>query len=223
MGRYAYLYWDLDGTLTDPREGIVRCVRYALAGIGVDPGSDSLEHFIGPPLEASFSEHFGLRGADLSRAVALYRERFEQVGWRENRPIAGVASLLGDLKAAGTVMAVATAKPTPYAERILAHFGLRSFFTAVYGSRLGEPGWNKTAVLQRALAGRAAETRAGTAMIGDHPDDLQAARACGVAGVAVTYGYGREEALAALRPAALVHDVAELRAWLTAASPVGGR
>lgn len=214
MARYARLYWDLDGTLTDPREGIVRSVRYALAGMGIAVGAAPLESFIGPPLEASFAERYGLRGADLARAVALYRERFERVGWRENRPIPGIASLLRDLKASGTVMAVATAKPTPYAEQILAHFGLRSYFAAVHGSRLGEPGWTKTTVLTRALAGSSQDERTGTAMVGDHPDDVRAAQACGVHAVAVTYGYGPKDALATLQPAALVHDVAQLRAWL---------
>jgi phosphoglycolate phosphatase len=212
--RYGRLFWDLDGTLTDPRDGIVRSVAHALAAldIPVDPGG--LPRFIGPSLARSFREQYGLQGDALEHALALYRERYARMGWRENVPVAGIAELLGDLGRAGARMAVATLKPKPMAERILAHFGLRRHFEAVYGADPALFAQDKSEILVAALAASAPPGGARSVMIGDHEDDVRAARRCGIDAIAVAWGYGDGEAVRGAAPTAVAPDVADLRRLL---------
>ncbi len=212
---YARLFWDLDGTLTDPREGIVRSAAAALARLGgsVDPAL--LDRFIGPPLARSFRTYGGLDADEAALAVRYYRERYEAVGWRENRLVPGIDALLADLGRAGVRMAVATVKPRPTAERILAMFGLLSYFERVHAPEVAEIGMDKGEVLGRAVGGRIWPGPGRAAMIGDHEDDMRAARHWGLAGIAVLYGYGDRQALMDASPVATAADVAALRALLT--------
>lgn len=128
--------FDLDGTLTDPRQGILACFKYAFDALKVDSPADGvLEEFIGPPLQESFSRIFGPnRQALIKKAVALYRERFTAGGMFENKVYPGIAEVLAELHERGERLFVATVKPRVFAERILGHFGLERFFRAVYGS-----------------------------------------------------------------------------------------
>lgn len=93
-GSAAYILFDLDGTLTDPKEGITRCVQYALSKFGIQAECDALTNFIGPPLEESFGRFYGLSPADSKKAVDYYRERFTDVGIFENGVIDGIPELL---------------------------------------------------------------------------------------------------------------------------------
>lgn len=211
---YRKLFWDLDGTLTDPRDGIVRSVTYALERLGRTVDPQTLELFIGPPLARSFRAHYGLGDKELARAVALYRERYGRVGWRENHPVPGIEPLLGDLARGGVTMAVATLKPRPMAERILDHFGLSAFFDGVYGPAPETALADKGDILGEALAGRPWGGPGRAAMIGDHEDDVRAARRWGLDGVAVLYGYGERGALLAAGPTVTAVDSDALRAIL---------
>jgi len=212
--RYAHLFWDLDGTLTDPKEGITRSVQHALARLGIpvdDP--DVLTPFIGPPLSTSFRDLYGLTPAQTEQAVQFYRERFDAQGIFENRVYPGIPELLQDLAERGVVMAVATSKPTAAAERILVHFGLRGRFEAVYGAGIAD-GWEKRDVLARAAADLSPRARRETAMIGDHPLDMSAAHAFGLPAVAALYGYGDSARMLAEHPEHTARDIEELRGVL---------
>ena len=114
-GSAAYILFDLDGTLTDPKEGITRCVQYALSKFGIQAECDALTNFIGPPLEESFGRFYGLSPADSKKAVGYYRERFTDVGIFENGVIDGIPELLLALSGAGAVLALATSKPQVFA------------------------------------------------------------------------------------------------------------
>jgi len=132
-----HLYFDLDGTLTDPFEGISKSIVYALDRLGeAPPAEDVLRQCIGPPLLASFDSLVGeTRARD---ALTFYRERFGDVGWQENSPYDGIRELLQGMDDSGRTLYVATSKPTVYAERIVSHFDLREFFDGVFGSE--QPG-----------------------------------------------------------------------------------
>ena len=132
------ILFDLDGTLTDPREGIVACLKHALRGLGRSTPPDSdLERYIGPPLQESFALLLGAeRQGEVDAAVQLYRERFSAKGLFENAVYPGIQAALAGLQGLGVVLYVATAKPRVFAERIVEHFGLRPYFRAVYGSEL---------------------------------------------------------------------------------------
>jgi phosphoglycolate phosphatase len=135
MPQYSTLLFDLDGTLTDPREGITRSIQYALRKMGQEPPPcEELLCCIGPPLLASFQKYFGMSEADARQATACYREYFGERGIFENRVYPGIPELLSELKTAGRRLVLATAKPEIYAEKILRHFGLHVYFDLVAGA-----------------------------------------------------------------------------------------
>lgn len=216
MVNYRMLFWDLDGTLTDPKDGITRSVQYALDCLGVPPrDSEELTRFIGPPLMESFQKICALSAADARRAVAFYRERFEATGIFENALYPGIPELLRDLQADDVRMAVATSKLVPFAERILVHFGIRGRFEAVFGAELDGRRERKLDVLTHAVRSCEPLSRP-VAMIGDHMLDIEAANACGLESIAAIYGYGSATDLEASAPTHLASDVAALRTILFA-------
>jgi len=181
------IFFDLDGTLTDPKLGITRCIQYALEQTGLEPPeADRLTWCIGPPLLESLES---LVGAALApSALVAYRQRFSDVGWSENTPYEGIDGILAELEEAGMRLYVATSKPHVYAQRILEHFGLRRFFTGVYGAELDGTRSSKTELLRHALA----DTRQvdAASMVGDREHDVIGALANGMKTVGVSYGYG---------------------------------
>jgi len=192
------ILFDLDGTLTDPREGIVACFKYALRGLGCPTPPDSeLERYIGPPLQESFAFLLGAeRHGEVDAAVQLYRERFSAKGMFENAVYPGVPSALGRLQALGAALYVATAKPLVFAERIVEHFGLRCYFQAVYGSELDGTRTDKVDLIAHVLEKESLATDS-TFMVGDRSHDVVGAKANGVFPVAALWGYGTREELSA--------------------------
>ena len=149
MALLPVVLFDLDGTLTDPREGITRCIAYALERMAREPPDvTDLRFAIGPPLRTSFAK---LLETDDPRAIELavkhYRERFSTVGLFENTVYPGIPETLAELKTAGCKLLLATAKPHVYAHRILEYFNLRAPFDAVYGSELDGTRQHKTDLL----------------------------------------------------------------------------
>jgi phosphoglycolate phosphatase len=192
------IYFDLDGTLTDPKPGITRSIQYALQRLDhpTIPTEDELTWCIGPPLRASFVT---LLGADhaADRAVALYRERFSDIGLYENGVYDGISEVLTALCASGHRLFVATSKPHVFAERIIDHFGLRGHFERVFGSELDGSRVDKSHLLEYALMEISVDP-ANTLMIGDRSHDMVGAKNNGMKGIGVLYGYGsRDELLGA--------------------------
>jgi phosphoglycolate phosphatase len=190
------LLFDLDGTLTDPRQGIVESIRHALLTMGVEsPPDDRLERYIGPPLADTFAELLPDPSAtSIGEAIAHYRERFGDRGWRENRVYPGVPDLLDASKARGWRCVLATSKPTVYAERIVRHFRLRPFLDAVYGSELDGRLGTKTELIAHIVRTEPLETQR-SVMVGDRRHDVEGALANGIPTVGVSYGYGSREEL----------------------------
>jgi phosphoglycolate phosphatase len=189
------IYFDLDGTLTDPKPGITRSIQYALQKLGhhTVPTEDELTWCIGPPLRASFAK---ILGADdhADRAVSLYRERFSNVGLYENGVYDGIGELLTTLSQSGQRLFVATSKPHVFATRIVEHFGLRHHFEHVFGSELDGTRVDKSDLLQYALK-IAAVDPAKTVMIGDRSHDMVGAGNNGMKRIGVLYGYGSKDEL----------------------------
>ena len=191
------IYFDLDGTLTDPKIGITRSIRYALGKLDhhTIPTEDELTWCIGPPLRASFAKLLGGdNAADL--ALSFYRERFSDIGLYENGVYAGVADVLTALGKSGHRLFVATSKPAVFAERIIDHFGLRHHFDRVFGSELDGTRVEKTHLLEYALKAAAVDPSR-TVMIGDRSHDMIGAKNNGMRGVGVLYGYGSMDELMA--------------------------
>lgn len=198
---HSTVLFDLDGTLTDPREGITRSVQFALAKLGIDePDLAVLEHFIGPPLLQCFMASYGLDEATAWQAVNHYRERFKVTGLYENRMFTGVPSLLDALQAQGRTLYIATSKPTVFAEEIARHFGFDHYFKRIYGSELDGTRTNKVELLAHLLESEGLAPGSAL-MIGDRKHDLIGARSNGVQAVAVGYGFGSREELLGEAPA----------------------
>jgi phosphoglycolate phosphatase len=192
------IYFDLDGTLTDPKPGITRSIQYALQKLDhpAVPGEDELTWCIGPPLRASFVRLLGGE-ASADRAVALYRERFADIGLYENSLYPDITDVLTTLGNSGRRLFVATSKPAIYAERIVDHFGLRPHFESVFGSELDGTRVEKSDLLAYALK-TASVDPSRSLMIGDRSHDMIGAKHNGMAEIGVLYGYGsRDELIAA--------------------------
>lgn len=186
--------FDLDGTLTDPKLGITRSIRHALAVLDQPvPDDDDLTWCIGPPLLGSFETLLGDR-QQAAAALGHFRERFSAVGLFENDVYPGIREALASLTSAGHRLFVATSKPWVYAERIIEHFALASHFEAVFGAELDGTRSDKTDLLAWVLD-RASLDAATTTMIGDRSHDIIGARGNGMATVGVLYGYGTTEEL----------------------------
>lgn len=190
------ILFDLDGTLTDPREGITRSIAYALGRMGLEPPPlTELTFAIGPPLRASLARLIGSESTEaVERTLAYYRERFADVGLFENAVYDGVAETLAALSASGATLFVATSKPRVYAERIIRHFALEAHFAAVHGCELDGTREDKRELLAHLLPHHGLDRMRAT-MIGDRGADMVAARHHGLRAVGALWGFGSREEL----------------------------
>lgn len=193
--KYKYIFFDLDGTLTDPQEGITNCVKYALETFGIDETNYSnLMRFIGPPLVYSFSEYYGFDEEKSLKAVAKYRERFATVGLFENKVYDGIYDVLQKLTDSGHVLALATSKPKVFADRIMAKYRLRPYFKIICGSELDGTRNDKNEVIEYAIAKLGCD-REKVIMVGDRKHDIIGAKKCNIASCGVRFGYAEENEL----------------------------
>jgi phosphoglycolate phosphatase len=190
------LLFDLDGTLTDPKLGIVECMRYALDRLARPcPDEALLASFIGPPLRGAFSNLLETSNTEaIEEAMTIFRERYTHTGIYENYVYDGVPAMLERARNAASATFLATSKPRIFAQRILEHFGLSHHFTGVYGSELDGLYDNKVHLLEHLLAAEGIEPRA-TVMVGDRAADILAAKANGVGSIGVLWGYGSADEL----------------------------
>lgn len=208
--------FDLDGTLTESGEGIIKSVQYALEKVGhPEPDAEKLRVFIGPPLIDQFMSYSGLDRDTAHQALAYYRERYSTIGLFENRPYPGVVEMLGRLSSAGMRLAVASSKPEPFVLRIVEHFGMSNFFDEIVGSTMDEKRTHKSEVIDEALARLGMmEKKDHVAMVGDREHDVMGAREAGVRCIAVSYGYGTVGELRAAHPEAIISSASELADYL---------
>lgn len=211
MNQYSAILFDLDGTLTDPKAGITKSIQYAPCKLDIEESDlDKLEPFIGPPLAESFMEHYGFSEAKAGKAVEYYREYFSERGMYENELYEGMPELLEMLASQNRRMIVATSKPTYFAEKILAHFAIDSYFEYVCGSHLDGTRTDKAEIIGHVLAEKSLE-KSGAVMIGDRKFDLIGAHKNGMDSIAAGYGYGTRVELEAVNPTYMVSSVLELQ------------
>lgn len=210
------LLFDLDGTLTESGEGIIRSVQYALDKFGiVENDMEKLRRFVGPPLVDSFMKHYGFTHEDALKAVDIYRERFGKVGIFENALYPGADQMLAKLKEAGFLLAVASSKPEHYVTQILEYFKIAEYFDEVVGATMDEKRTSKTEVLEEVLRRlELHEQKEEILMVGDTELDIRGAKDHGIESVAVTYGYGDLEKMRAEEPLKIVDSVEELEKYL---------
>lgn len=208
--KYRYIFFDLDGTLTDPGLGITNSVQYALRQFGIDvQDRRELYPFIGPPLSESFVKFYGFTEEQAQEAVAQYRVYFADIGIFENAVYPGIPELLKALNDAGMRPVLATSKPAVFAERILEHFDLKQYFHFVSGSELNGARVEKADVIRFALEALSITDPNDVIMVGDRCFDVEGAAACGISAIGVLYGYGDEKELS--HATATAKTVADLR------------
>lgn len=193
---YRTILFDLDGTLTDPGEGITNSVAYALEkwNISVKERSE-LYKFIGPPLKDSFMDFYSFSEEAAEQAVVYYREYFRETGIFQNEVYGGVEKMLEELKASGRKMILATSKPEEFAVRILEHFHLAQYFDFIGGASMDGARSRKADVICYALKACGIEALSEAVMVGDRKHDILGAAEAGLDSVGVLYGYGDEKEL----------------------------
>ena len=215
MQHRKYILFDLDGTLSDPGEGIINSLIHALKHFGIEGDPKILRRFIGPPLTDSFKEYYDFDAKQTAEAIRLYRQYFHEHGIFQNILYPGMKELLEDLVWAGKTLAIATTKPEVYALEILEYFNINHLFRKELGvgSFLDGRRTNKGELIATVLE-RLGDKPQHMVMVGDRKFDIIGAKANGVEVIGVAYGYGDLEEIEAFEPTAIAHTVKELRQLL---------
>ena len=205
--KYKAIFFDLDGTLTNPELGITSCIRYAAEYFGVKTKRQDLVKYIGPPLRDTFVELINEECAD--EAVAKYRERFAPIGLFENEVYPGVPQALEKLKEKGYILCTASSKPRNYVDTILEHFDLKKYFDFVGGATMDGRISKKEDVIDIVLKETGFKPK-DVLMVGDRMYDLIGAEEFGMDAVGVLYGFGSKEELSKYNSIALIDNICGL-------------
>lgn len=213
---YRYILFDLDGTLTDSKEGIVNCLKYAIEKLGdCPPGDEHLLRFIGPPLKQSFAS-LGYDEEKVDLAIRWYRERYESVGKYENAPVSGGIEMCARLKERGYRMAVASSKPQHMCVDICDYFGFSPYLDYIIGPS-AHNNWTKADVIREAmgLLGVKERDRTEAIMVGDRMYDVYGAKECGIDCIGVKFfGYAAPGELEEAGAVAVVDTMAALESFI---------
>jgi phosphoglycolate phosphatase len=206
------IFFDLDGTLTDSKEGIIKCIDYALEKLGYPvPKGFNINDCLGPPLRVSFRRLLNSNDETLiERAVAIYRERFSAIGLFENKVYPGIPELLSALNEKSLKLYVVTSKPKIFAGRIMEHFQLAHRFDAIYGTELNGRFDNKADLIEFILQNRKLRAEE-TVMIGDKREDIVAGKANLTRTIGVTYGYGSLQEITEAAPDGICGSPSEIQ------------
>lgn len=206
-----FIFFDLDGTLTDSSPGIINSLSYALGKLGITiENREELSCFIGPPLVDMMMEVFGFSKEKAEQGLVFYREYFRDKGIFENSVYEGIPALLETLQQRGYKLVLATSKPEVYAKRILEHFDIAKYFYYVGGSDMEGLRATKEAVIEHNFAALGNPSPQKCIMVGDRKYDVVGSREYGFDCVGVLYGYGSREELEAVNAAYIAETVTEL-------------
>ena len=216
---YKYVFFDLDGTLTQSEFGIMAAAVRALNRFGIEiPSREILKKFIGPPLYVSFHNFYGLSEEDSQEAIRIYREYYVREGVYQAPLYPGIADMLKELKESGCILMITTSKPEAMAVTVAKNDGIYEFFDGIVGPSLDETDPNKAILIRRAfnLLGLekddnvSEEKLKDCLMIGDRFYDIEAACETGIDSVGVLYGYGSEEELSEAGATYLAQSVSQI-------------
>jgi phosphoglycolate phosphatase len=210
-----YIFLDLDGTLTDPSEGIINATIQALEYFGIhETDRAKLGDFIGPPLYVSFAKHYGFSREKSQKAIEVFQDYYAPKGLYENTPYPGIRELLAKWKDEGRKLVLATSKPEIFAMQILERFGMAGSFTFIGGGDPFETRVHKSEVIRYGLGKLGLTTDIPAVMVGDTKYDILGAAEVGFPTVAVTYGFGKREDILEAGASWVVDSVDELGALM---------
>lgn len=203
--------FDLDGTISNSKEGITKCVQYALEHFGiVENDADKLEVFIGPPLVDSFKQFYGFSDAQAKEATAKYRERYTPIGIHETSMYPGTKECLTALKEQGYVIGMASSKPENFCRIVLEDFGILEYFDDVVGATMDGSIGTKEEVLEEVFRRWSHFGKDEICLVGDSIFDVEGANALGIPCIGVTYGFGNIEEMKEAGATAFVDHLEEL-------------
>lgn len=205
--KYKVIFFDVDGTLTDPQEGICKSINFALNHYGKNAELKSLTKYIGPPLYPTFCELLGEEFAE--EAIKKYRERFSTIGLFENVVYDGVPQTLKMLKEKGFILCTASSKPQIYVEKILQHFDIAKYFDYIGGATLDGRISEKEDVINDVIA-KINEDKKNIVMVGDTKFDLIGAEKMQIDAIGVTYGFADRQELQKYPHIAIIDDIRQI-------------
>jgi phosphoglycolate phosphatase len=209
--KISTILFDLDGTLTNSKKGIINSILYSLDKLGIKEDQvTELDTFIGPPLRVSFLDRYNLTDKRADEALEFYGEYFSQKGIYENEVYAGVVELLESLVKNKKKLFVATSKPTIFAKQILKHFELEKYFLNVIGSNPDNSRTDKTEIISYTISSHSLHAK-NSIMVGDRKHDIIGAKNNSMKSIGVTYGYGTMEELLLHQPDFIANDCNELQ------------
>ncbi|WMJ85567.1 HAD family hydrolase [Anaerocolumna sp. MB42-C2] len=210
-----YILFDLDGTITNPKEGITKSIQYALHRMGIEVEDlDSLCKHIGPPLKYGFMEYWGFGEEEAEHGVDLYREYYSATGIYENYEYEGIKELCESLSNSGKKLIMATSKPEKFARIIMEHFHLDTYFFDICGASMDNKRCEKGDVIRYALDKNHITDLEQVVMVGDRLHDIKGAWENNIDSIGVLYGFGSREELVKAGAGKIVETVEDLKILL---------
>ncbi len=197
MSQYNTIFFDLDGTITDSKPGILRCIRLALDAKNIPYTEAQLDKMVGPPFRVSMREILGVDGDIVEELIRIYRGEYEVAGWRECTVYDGMEDLFKRLRAAGKKLAVATCKPLKFTNIMMDGLGLREYFDFVGGAESDSSRDSKIEVIRYVMENMRLTSPDGILMVGDRLYDVDGANEAGMDSAGALWGYGGAEELKA--------------------------
>lgn len=214
--KYEYIFFDLDGTLTDSQEGILNSFRNVFKHYGMkEPDIETLKTFIGPPLPYTMTHSLGFSEEKAKEAISVHRAYYNTKGYMENRVYDGIPELLKRLKELGFKLSVATSKPEIISKMILEHFALTKYFDFICGSLPDETRSKKSEVIESAIEANKITDRSKILMVGDRKFDVEGAHEAGLKCAGVLFGYGNREEFKAAGADYIVETPADLETLIS--------
>lgn len=193
MSKYKYIIFDLDGTLSDSKEGITKSVQYALGKVGIiEENLEDLEHFVGPPMVEQYMKTYGMDKEKAFETLGYYRERYTPIGIYETKAYPGVKEILDALKENDYKIGMATSKPEGMAEEVAKFLKIYEYFDIICGADLKGPRQSKADVLNK-LFENSSFVKEQSVLVGDTHYDIEGANEVGIDSVGVNWGMGTKE------------------------------
>lgn len=212
---YSDIIFDLDGTLTNPKTGIINSVLYAINKLDIEiKNTEELTRFIGPPLQDSFKQYYNFSHKKMTEVVSHFRAYFSEKGIYENELYPGIYEMLEKLSGKGKKLYIATSKLDRFAQIVVAHFNLQHFFVEVVGADYAGQKAEKSFLIEHLLKSNKIKELNKVVMVGDRKYDIEGAQDQQIKSVAVLYGYGKADELALCNATHTVSTVKELELLL---------
>lgn len=191
--KYKYIIFDLDGTLSDSKEGITKSVQYALEKVGIiEENLEDLEHFVGPPMVEQYIKTYGMSKDKAFETLGYYRERYTPIGIYETKAYPGVVEVLEALKDNGVKIGMATSKPEGMAVEVAKFLEIEKYFDIICGADLKGPRQSKADVLNK-LFKNSDFIKEQSVLVGDTHYDIEGANKIGIDSIGIGWGMGTKD------------------------------